>query len=143
MAEVKVTPAEFVEKHARRTVAAIEDYKKGISKVTAAPGKKAAAKQGKMKANINKAIDSGKWARRVAAVPLEDWKSQSVEKGAGRIPAGVAGSASKVHAFAEQVLPVLARIKGEVDAMPDLTLEDGIARMTHQVREMAKFEFKR
>jgi len=143
MAGVRVTPAEFVEKHARRTTAAIPDYTAGVERVTEAPGKKAAEKQAKMKANLVKAIDSGKWGRRVAAVSLEDWKAAAGTKGAGRIASGVEGASGKVLAFAEQVLPVLARIKGEVDAMPDLTLEDGIARMTKQVREMAKFEFKR
>ncbi|GAI97559.1 unnamed protein product, partial [marine sediment metagenome] len=89
------------------------------------------------------AIDSGKWARRVAAVPLEDWKAAASVKGSGRIASGIEAANGKVLAFAEQVLPVLSRIKSEIDAMPDLTLEDGIARMTKQVREMAKFEFKR
>jgi len=143
MAGIRVTPEQFVEKHARRTVAAVPDYQAGVERVTSAPGAEAAKKQAKMKANLVKAIDSGKWARRVAAVSLEDWKAAAGVKGAGRIAAGVEAAAPKVRAFAEQVLPVLARIKSEVDAMPDMTLEDGIARMTKQVREMAKFEFKR
>lgn len=143
MAGVRVTPAQFVEKHARRTTAAIPDYVEGVNRVTEAPGKKAAAKQSKMKTNLIKAIDSGKWGRRVAAVSVEDWKQAAAVKGSGRIASGVEGAAPKVLAFAEQVLPVLTRIKAEVDEMPDLTLEDNIARMTKQVREMAKFEFKR
>lgn len=143
MAGVRVTPAEFVEKHARRTIAAIPDYESGVAKVTVAPGTQAAAKQKKMKTNLVKAIDSGKWARRVAAVSLEDWKEAASVKGSGRIASGVEGAAPKVLAFAEQVLPVLTRIKAEIEQMPDLTLEDGIARATKQMREMAKFEFKR
>lgn len=143
MAGVRVTPTEFAEKHARRTIAAIPDYEAGVNRVTVAPGTQAAAKQKKMKANLVKAIDSGKWARRVAAVSLEDWKAAASVKGSGRIASGIEGANGKVLAFAEQVLPVLTRIKAEIDTMPDLTLEDGIARMTKQVREMAKFEFKR
>lgn len=140
---IRVTPEQFVEKHARRTIAAVPDYTAGVNRVTTAPGIEAAKKQAKMKANLIKAIDSGKWGRRVASVSLEDWKEAAGTKGAGRIAAGVEAASPKVRAFAEQVLPVLARIKSEVDAMADLTLEDGIARMTKQVREMAKFEFKR
>ncbi|GAJ10427.1 unnamed protein product, partial [marine sediment metagenome] len=62
MAGVRVTPEQFVEKHARRTTAAIPDYVDGVNRVATAPGTEAAKKQAKMKANLLKAIDSGKWA---------------------------------------------------------------------------------
>lgn len=143
MAGIRVTPDEFVAKHAKRTIAAIPEYKAGIDRVDEAPGVKAAAKADKMLVKLTEAVQSGKWAERVASVSLSDWKAAAKEKGATRINAGVAGSASKVRAFASQLLPELARIKSEVDAMPDLTLEDSIARMTHQVRSMSEFEFKR
>lgn len=143
MGAIRVTPDEFVEKHARRTIAAIPDYKKGVMNVTEAPGIKAAEKADKMLAKLTEAVQSGKWGARVSAVTLPEWQEQATEKGAPRINAGVAGAASKVRAFASQLIPELERIKGEVDRMDDLTLEDSIARMTHQVREMSKFEFKR
>lgn len=143
MAGIRVTPDEFVAKHAKRTIAAIPEYKQGIDRVTEAPGVKAAAKADKMLAKLTEAVQSGKWAERVSSVSLSDWKDAAREKGSQRINAGVSGSATKVRAFASQLLPELARIKDEVDNMADLTLEDSIARMTHQIREMSKFEFKR
>lgn len=143
MGAIRVTPDEFVEKHARRTIAAIPDYKKGIGNVTEAPGIKAAAKADKMLAKLTEAVSSGKWAARVSSVPLSEWQKQAIDKGAGRINAGVAGASDKVRAFASQLIPELERIKGEVDRMDDLTLQDSIARMTHQVIEMSKFEFTR
>jgi len=66
MAKLRVTPAEFVEKHNRRTKAALEDLRRGVEAVTEAPGAKAAAKADKMRANLLEALDSGKWQRRVA-----------------------------------------------------------------------------
>jgi len=39
----KVTPDEFVEKHARRLKGAVEDMRRGVEKVTSAPTAAAAA----------------------------------------------------------------------------------------------------
>lgn len=143
MGKIRVTPDQFVEKHARRTKAAVPDYKAGVDRVDEAPGIKAAQKQEKMLAKLTEAVTSGKWADRVSSVTLLEWKAAAKDKGANRISAGVDGAASKVRAFASQVIPELERIKGEVDNMDDLTLEDSLARMRHQVVEMSKFEFKR
>lgn len=143
MGAIRVTPDQFVEKHARRTKAAVPDYKAGIARVSEAPGLAAAAKSDKMLAKLTEAVTSGKWAERVASVGLSEWQDAAMNKGAPRITAGVDGAASKVRAFASQLIPELERIKSEVDRMDDLTLEDSLARMRHQVIEMSKFEFKR
>ena len=39
-----------------------------------------------------------------------------------------------------QFLPFLDSVQAKVKAMPSTTLEDNIARMTTQVREVAKFQ---
>jgi len=64
----KLTPTEVTEKHARRLKGSIEDMRAGIARVTASPTAAAAAKQDKMKAKINAAIDSGKWAAGLRSV---------------------------------------------------------------------------
>jgi len=143
MAGPKVTADQFVEKHARRTKAALGDMREGVQRVTKAPGVAAAAKADKMRANLVAALDSGKWARRVAAVPLEDWKEAMINKGVNRVAAGIDASAGKTRQFAEQLLTHQAGLMATVDAMPDLTIEDSIGRMTTWVRGMGKFEFKR
>jgi len=143
MAKLRVTPAEFVEKHNRRTKAALEDLRRGVEAVTEAPGAKAAAKADKMRANLLEALDSGKWQRRVAAVGVDDWKRAMIEKGVNRVAGGLDGAREKVAQFAEQLLSHQASLKDKVDAMPDLTLEDSIARATEWIRGMSKFEFKR
>lgn len=138
----KLTAKEFQEKHARRLKQSTEDIRTGIERVTEAPTLKAAAKKQKMKTNLNAAIDSGKWERGLKRVTLEDWKKKAIEKGIGRIPAGIDEAAPKVVAFAEQLLPFQDKIQADIKKMPDVTLEDGIARMTKQVREMSKFQRK-
>lgn len=135
----KLTPTEAREKHARRLKAALDDMRKGVEAVTEAPGKKAAASQAKMRASVIASIDSGKWARKVSGVSLEDWKKSMVEKGLNRVAAGIDGAADKVEAFFTQLFPYQDTLQRELDAMPDLTLEDSIQRMTKWVRGMAKF----
>lgn len=138
----KLTPQEFAEKHARRLKAATPDMQAGVERVTENPAEKAAAKQDKMRTNINKAIDSGKWAAGLKRTDLAGWKSKMINKGIPRVAAGIDEAQDKVVSFASDLLPYQDRLKGEVDKMPDVTLEDNIQRMTHFVRGMSKFTRK-
>ncbi len=136
----KLTPEEFQEKHARRLKGAITDMERGISRVTEAPTMKAAAKKEKMRANINKALDSGKWEAGLKRVSLEEWKDKTITKGLGRVAAGIDAASEKVKSFASELLPFQDRLKGEVGKMPDVSLEDNINRMTTFIRGMSKFK---
>ena len=136
----KITPDEFVEKHARRLKGSTEDIRRGVERVTEAPTLKAAAKKEKMKANLNAALDSGKWERGLKRVTLEDWKSKMIDKGVGRIAAGIDAAAPKMKDFASELLPHIDRIQAEIKKLPDVSLEDNINRMTTFVRGMAKFK---
>lgn len=135
-----LTPEQVAEKHARRLKGAVQDIQNGVNNVSVAPGKQAAAKAQKMKTNLVAAIDSGKWANRVGAVSLEDWKSKMLNKGVNRIAQGVDDAQGKITAFYAELLPFQAGIQSKIAAMPDLTLEDNLARMTTNAREMAKFK---
>jgi hypothetical protein len=138
----RMTPAEAREKWARRLNAAIPDITAGVERVTEAPGKKAAAKSEKMLQGITAAVRDGTWARRVAGVSLEEWKRKMLDKGVGRIAAGVEGASAKSEDFFAQLFSYQDSIKAKLDSMPDLTLEDSINRMTAWVRDMAKFSKK-
>lgn len=138
----KLTPSEAREKHARRLKASLEDMARGVNAVTEAPGRKAAAKQEKMLANLTASVRSGKWASKVSAVPLDEWKKQMVEKGLPRVSAGIDGAAAKVESFFGQLLPYQDSLKSKLTGMPDLTLEDNISRMTTWIRGMAGFKPK-
>lgn len=135
----KLTPQEYQQKQATRLKAAIPDMKAGVSRVTVAPGQQAAAKADKMLNNLTAAVQSGKWAKRVSAVSLEDWKRQMIDKGSTRIATGIDAAAPKVVDFASQFLPFLDGVQAKVKAMPDLTLDDNVERMAVAVREIAKF----
>ena len=139
----KLTPKQAQEKHASRLKGAIEDMRQGIERVTASPTAAAAAKQDKMKARINAAIDSGKWAAGLRAVTLEEWKDKVTTKGLPRVAAGIDAAAPKVEKFYTQLLPHIDQQVSTIRKMPDLTLEDSINRMSTFVRGMAKFSFKK
>lgn len=136
----KLTAAEFQEKHARRLKASVEDVRKGIDRVTENPCEKAAAKQDKMLTNLTAAVTGGKWALGLKRVSLEDWKKKARDIGVNRIAAGIDGAKEKTIAFAEQLLPHIDREKAKIAAMPDVTLDDNINRMTSFVRGMANFK---
>lgn len=138
----KLTPKEAQEKHNRRLKAALPDMERGILNVKVAPGKAAAEKADKMKQNLNKALDEGKWQRRVAAVPLEDWQNKMVKKGLPRVSGGIDAAADKVVDFFEQFLPHMDKVQAKVKAMPDLTLEDSAARMVANMKGAADFKRK-
>jgi len=139
----KVTPQEFAEKHARRLKGAISDMERGVDRTTVSPTLEAAKKKDKMRAEINRAIDEGKWEAGLRRVSLEEWKQKMKQKGLGRIAAGIDAAQDKVVAFATDLLAHQDRLKSEVEKMPDVSLEDNINRMTSWIRGMAKFKRSR
>jgi len=139
---VRVTPAEFADKHARRLKASTEDIRLGVERVTDSPTAKAAAKADKMINNLSEAVRTGKWARGLNRVSLEEWKTKTLEKGLGRIAAGVDAARGKQIDFATQLFAHENALLGTISNMPDLTLEDSVSRATAWIRGMAKFERK-
>jgi len=136
----RLTAQEFQEKHARRLSAAVEDVRKGIDRVTVNPCELAAAKQEKMLANLTAAVNDGRWKAGLQRVSLEQWKDKAKNVGAGRIASGINAAKAKVIAFAEQLLPHIDAGTAKLKTMPDITLEDNIARMTSFIRHMAEFK---
>jgi len=140
--QIRITPEEFQEKHARRLKGSIQDISAGIDKVTEAPTAKAASKEQKMLANLNSAVQSGKWRNGLNRVTLDQWKMAAKNKGLTRIAAGIDGAKDKVVQFAGQLLAHEATLQQSINKMPDLTTEDSIARATAWIRGMVKFERK-
>lgn len=134
-----LSPQQVAEKHARRTIAASQDLIAGVNGVTVSPTEQAAKKQDKLVQNWTEAVQSGKWARGLRSVSLDDWKRAMIEKGAPRVAAGINGARSKIEAFFAELLPYQNDLSSKIAQMPDLTLEDSIARMTAQVRGMSNF----
>lgn len=135
-----LSPIQFREKHARNLKNATQDIIDGINRVDVSPTKLAVAKKAKMLQNITKAVNDGKWERGLNRVTLEEWKRKAADVGVNRIGPGIDAAAAEVESFATQFLPFVDNVAKTVRAMPDLTLQDNIQRMTKQITETAKFK---
>jgi len=140
---VKGTPAEIAEKWKRRATAASVDYKKGIERVTESPTEKAANKADKMRANLIKALDEGKWEKALRSVSLEEWKRMASTKGASNYATGITASEGKMAEFMSEVLPHIESGQRAIQAMPDITIEDSKARVVAWIDHMHKFKRSR
>ncbi len=126
-------------KWARNLKAATGEIRIGVEAVTESPMLKAAAAVDKYAEGVRRAVESGKYVARLQATPLALWKTNTLDKGIGRIAAGVDAADSKVEAFFGELLPFQDSLKNTVNNMPDVTLEDSIQRMTTWARGMSEF----
>ena len=139
---LKVNASEYAEKWGRNLKAATTDIRRGVERVSEAPGIQAARKADKMLAGITAAIQDGTWQNAVAAVSLEDWKRATIDKGINRIPLGVDGAMQKQTQMAEKLLAAVETVKNRVDQMPDTTLEDRINKSVAFQRGMSEMKIK-
>ncbi len=133
---VRITPQEAAAKMVRRTTAATADVARGVDNVTEAPGMKAAASADRMLASISEAITSGRWADAVSKITLQEWKTAMKTKGIPRIAQGVQAAEPKIAAYFARAFPIMEQIQTDIDNMPNVTLEDRIARSAEWQRRM-------
>ena len=139
----RVTPQAYAEKLIRRGQAAAQDYTAGVNAVTVSPTAEAAKKLDKAAMNFAEAISSGRMARRLQSVTLEQWKKAAAEKGSMRYGPGLAASKDKMIAFATDFLPFQDSIVAKAKAMPDFSLQDQIAKAVFVMTETAKYRDRR
>jgi len=138
----KLSAEQYTEKQARNLKNSLPDIRAGIERVSTAPGVAAAAAQTRMKDNLNRSIDDGRWAAKVRGVSLEEWKSAALNKGVDRIAAGIDQAHDKQVQMAGRLLAAVDSSAAKSNAMPKGTIQDSIARMTTFVEDMHKFKGK-
>ena len=138
----KLTPEQYAEKQARNLKNSLPDIRAGIERVSTAPGVAAAAAQTRMKDNLNRSIDDGRWAAKVRGVTLEEWKNAALNNGVDRIAAGIDQAHDKQVQMAGRLLAAVDSSAAKSNAMPRGTIQDSIARMTTFVEDMHKFKGK-
>jgi hypothetical protein len=134
----RVDPNEYAEKWGRRLKSATEDVRRGISRVSTAPGLDAVKQQDKLVSNFQESVSSGRWASATRAVSLADWQRAASEKGVNRIAAGVDAALPQQAAMAQRLLAATDAAVAKVKALSSTTLDDNINRMVTFSREMAK-----
>lgn len=135
---VKATSADATSKWLSNLSAASDRMQKGAMAVTSAPGLAAAKQADKWLARVT--ATKAKFAARVSSVSLADWQNSFINVGIPRVAQGAQAKQGKMTAFFDEFLPYLARGLQTIDAMPSVTLEDGIARATAMIRYNAKFK---
>lgn len=134
----RVTPDQAAAKWQQRLSAASAQIQDGVNGVTVAPGAKAAQSADLWLQRVTASRD--KWAKNVAAVSLEDWRSKMINVGIPRIAQGAQANQPKVQAFMAKFLPYLDQGVAQVKAMPKGTLADSIARATAMIQHNAAYK---
>lgn len=120
-----------------RLKAATTEIREGVDAVTENPALAAAAASEKW---VNRVSESrARFEAGLSRVTLEDWKQATIDKGIPRIAAGADAAVSDVEQFQTELMAFQEGIDRELSGMPDVTLEDSIARATHQMRRMSEF----
>lgn len=137
------TASVIAAKWARAMQGATQSMKDGVAAVTESPMEKAAASQDLWLEGVRKARESGKYADNLRAVSLDAWKRAYLQKGIGRVSAGVTEAMPIMEDFLAQLLPVAEASKRDVATMPKGTLEDSKQRMIRNMENMSRFKFVR
>jgi len=131
----KVTAAQWLDKWGRRLNAAGADIQSGVKGVSTAPGVKAAAQSQLWVQRLQESVDV--WAKNVSAVSLSDWQDAMLNKGVGRIAAGVTQAQASKSAQITALLNAVDNAVASTNAMPRGSLEQNIQRAVTFMQQMS------
>lgn len=139
----RLDAAAYAEKWSRKLKQATPDITAGINRVTVAPGAAAAKQANAMLTNLTARVQDGTWAKRVGGVTLEDWRAKALNKGVGRIAAGVDAAQTKVTNMAGKLLAAVDGAVQVTNQTPRGDLQTNINRAVTFMNEMSKRAPKR
>lgn len=130
----KIDAQQWLTKWGSRLNAASAEIKTGVQAVTTAPGVSAAKAKDLWLANLQAAAN--KWATNVAAVSLSAWQSAMVNKGIGRIAAGVTTAQQDKQGVIGNLLNVVYAGQAMVNQTPRGSIETNIQRAVSMMQYM-------
>lgn len=133
------TPEQIAASWAQGLVGSREKMVDGVNAVTVAPGVKAAAQKSVYVTNVQQNAD--KWAKRTAAVSVDEWRQSMLTKGLDRVAGGATAAQPRFANFVSQLLPHIENVKRSLPARG--TLDQNIARSAAFIRGMAGFDYRR
>lgn len=140
--KVGLTADKISDKWGRRMKGAVTDIQAGIDGVTDSPTEKAADKQEKMLTNLTESVNNGKWAAGLRKVSLSDWKTKTKEKVGTRLAQGVDQAMPKRKAFDSYLVSTLNTVLPDINAMPDMTIDDSVNRVRALMTHMHENPYK-
>lgn len=132
----RVTAEEYAGDWAAGLSGATERIRRGINKVTEAPGIAAGRESARYIAGVQAKQEL--WKRRVSAVSLEDWKKMAGEKGLARIAQGVTSAKPAQVIMAQKLLAEVDAAVVESNKIPKGDIEASVQRAAAFMRRMAK-----
>lgn len=130
-------PVAATSKWATRLQGATTQIQEGVNAVQTAPGVLAAQKADVWLAKLQ--ASQAKWKKNVAAVSLQSWQNAMNTLGIQHIQSGVTAKQGNYQAFATKFYPYLQSGKASIDAMPKVTLQDGINKAIKQITYNAAY----
>jgi hypothetical protein len=140
---VTLQPGQISTKWGTNLKQAMPSIQAGIDAVTVSPGEKAANAQDKYLNGVQRAVSGGRFAAGCRSFTLQDWKTRAKEKTQTRLSGGVDAAMPKRQRFDTWLVNTLNGLLPSIASMPDMTLEDSIARATAMIRGMAANPYKK
>lgn len=121
--------ARTVERWASSAAQGQQRYLEGVQGTQVDVVGRAVAAQPKLLANVQQAISSGRWARRLQEVGTAGWKSKTVAK-AANYGVGIAAGRDEYQRAMQTWLPIIDSAAASVQSMPNGSFQDSLNRMT-------------
>jgi hypothetical protein len=103
-------------------------FTEGVQGTTVDPTQLAIAAQSKLLSGFNDAVQSGRWARNLAAVGAGGWKAATLAK-ANNYSTGISAGAGKYQSAMQTWGPIIDSASTQVRSMPNNSFADSLARM--------------
>lgn len=113
-------------------------YTQGIQDTTVDVAGRAIQNQSALLAGFTAVVQSGEWARRLAAVGTSGWKTASLAKAANYTTGATAGK-PKYQNFAQQAQPVWSQLSQSIDGMPSGGKANALQRVGAWIDGMEQF----
>jgi hypothetical protein len=133
------TPQAWADSWSGGVSGAQQKYTDGIQNTTVDVAQRAIAQQAALLANFQQAVNSGEWARRLAAKGTSGWKAAAIAKAANYGTGATAGKAAYQN-FAQQAQPFWANASGAIDGMASGSRAAALARVGAWMDAMATFK---
>ena len=133
------TPQQWADSWSSGVGGASQKYTDGINATTIDVVGKAIANQGALLANFQQAVNSGEWARRLAAVGTSGWKAAAIAKAANYATGATAGKA-RFQNFASQAQPFWTQAAGAIAGMASGNKAASMARVSAWYDAMQTFK---
>ena len=123
------TLQETVSRWVQSAGTAQQRYTEGVQGTQVDVVGRAVAAQGKLLANFQQAVTSGRWARELQATGTAGWKQAAIAK-AGNYSTGIQAGQDKYQQAMSTWLPIIQSAAASVQQMPNTSFQDSINRAT-------------